>query len=298
MSVDLVVTAAAVVDPEGGFDHRTELGPRGYKYLPTASQYLLAAVKRALAAAGEGLASVPEDARAAAVGTNCAASALHARMDRTIIDAGAGDLSPATAPYFSINLFGSRLATEHALKGFNLTLTSPRVAGLEAVQAGSRSVALGRASWLVAGAAEEPPDPGEPGDGGEAGAVALVLEPAGAVAARGGHALGRCAVRTAFLPPAGPPDELARRAERLLEPVLGWSGRVPVRAVVDSSPVGTALAGALSARAEMTEVPAGAGCLRPAAEVAAALTWDGPTLVATAAAEGNVAFALVTPGGN
>lgn len=296
MSSDLVVSGVGVIDPGHGFDYRTELGPRGYKYLPPAAQYLLAAVKRAVAASGDGLTPVPPEARAAAVGTNCAASALHAEMDRTIIDAGADALSPATAPYFSINLFGSRLATEHGLKGFNLTLTTPRAAGLEAVQAGCRSAARGRAHWLVAGATEERVDPKEPGaDRAEAGAVALVLEPAAALAARGGRALGRCAVRTAFLPPTGPLEE---RADALVRPVRAWAGQVPVRAVVDSSPVGTALLGALAGFPEITVVPAGAGCLRPLAEAAQALAEGQATLVATAAAEGNVAFALVTPGGN
>lgn len=294
MSTDLVVTGIGVLDPAHGFDHRTELGPRGYKYLPTATQYLLAATKRAVAAAGDTLERVPEELRAAAVGTNCAASALHAGMDRTVLDGDANDLSPATAPYFSINLFGSRLATEHALKGFNLTVTSPRVAGLEAVQTGGRSVALGRAEWLVAGAAEEALDPAEPGAGGaESGAVALVLEPAAAAVARGGRVLGRCAVRTAFLPPTGLTPELVGA---VVEPVLAWAGRVPVRAVVDSSPVARALLAALGPDAAV--VPAGSGCLRPVAEVAAVLGGDRAELVVTAAAQGNVAFALVTPGGN
>ncbi|WP_084468027.1 beta-ketoacyl synthase N-terminal-like domain-containing protein [Actinokineospora inagensis] len=294
MTVDLVVTGVGVVDPAAGFDYKVELGKRGYKYLPSASQYLLAATKRAVADAGDALATVPEESRAAAVGTNCAASALHAQMDRTVIDADANDLSPATAPYFSINLFGSRLATEHALKGFNLTVTSPRVAGLEAVQAGGRSIALGRAGWLVAGAAEEALDPAEPGaDTAETGAVAIVFEPAAAVAARGGRVLGRCVVRTAFLAPTGlTPDLVAG----VIGPVRAWAGDVPVRAVVDSSPVGEALAAAFGP--DTTVVRAGAGCLRPMAEVAAVLAAGERALVVTAAAQGNVAFALVTPGGN
>ncbi|QTR04515.1 hypothetical protein J7S33_06470, partial [Saccharothrix algeriensis] len=259
MSTDLVVTGIGVLDPAHGFDHRTELGPRGYKYLPTATQYLLAATKRAVAAAGDTLERVPEELRAAAVGTNCAASALHAGMDRTVLDGDANDLSPATAPYFSINLFGSRLATEHALKGFNLTVTSPRVAGLEAVQTGGRSVALGRAEWLVAGAAEEALDPAEPGGGGgvSGGVRPGCWCPAAGGAPRGGRVLGRCAVRTAFLPPAGLTPELVGA---VVEPVLAWAGRVPVRAVVDSSPVARALLAALGPDAAV--VPAGSGCLR------------------------------------
>ncbi|WP_282961702.1 beta-ketoacyl synthase N-terminal-like domain-containing protein, partial [Streptomyces sparsogenes] len=138
--VNLVVSGVGTVRAEG-FDFRTALGPRGYKYLPPASQFFLAAAKRALADAGpRSLEAVDPERRAAAVGTNSAAASLHDAMDRTVIETGAAELSPATAPYFSINLFGSRLATEHHLKGFNLTFTSPRVAGLEALQNGGRAL--------------------------------------------------------------------------------------------------------------------------------------------------------------
>ncbi|NUS86148.1 MAG: 3-oxoacyl-ACP synthase, partial [Streptomyces sp.] len=179
MTADLIVTGVGTVRPEG-FDFKTALGPRGYKYLPTASQYFLAAAKRALADAGPGtLEATRAERRGAAVGTNSAAASLHDAMDRTVMETGAADLSPATAPYFSINLFGSRLATEHELKGFNLTFASPRVAGLEALETGRRALAAGRARWLLAGATEQVLAEGEPGaETSEAGAVALVLEPA------------------------------------------------------------------------------------------------------------------------
>ncbi|MFE2677665.1 beta-ketoacyl synthase N-terminal-like domain-containing protein, partial [Streptomyces hygroscopicus] len=198
----LVVTGIGTVSADG-FDFRTALGRRGYKYLPAASQYFLAAAKGALAQAGpDALEAVGPEERGAAVGTNSAAVALHHTMDRTITTTGAEDLSPALAPYFSVNLFGSRLATEHDLKGFNLTFTSPRVAGLEALQAGRRAIAAGRARRLLAGATEEALPEGEPGaDRPESGAVALVLEPASAARSRGAAALGRVAVRSFFLPP-------------------------------------------------------------------------------------------------
>ncbi|WP_052713696.1 beta-ketoacyl synthase N-terminal-like domain-containing protein [Streptomyces katrae] len=119
------------------FDHRTRLGPRGYKYLPAASQYFLAAAKEAMADARDEPDRWPAELRGAAVGTNSSAAALHEAMDRTVLAEGAAALSPVTAPYFSINLFGSRLATEHGLKAFNLTVTSPRVAGLESLETGA-----------------------------------------------------------------------------------------------------------------------------------------------------------------
>ncbi|MEU7371150.1 beta-ketoacyl synthase N-terminal-like domain-containing protein [Streptomyces hygroscopicus] len=349
----LVVTGIGTVSADG-FDFRTALGRRGYKYLPAAAQYLLAAAKGALAQAGPGaLEAVGPEERGAAVGTNSAAVALHHTMDRTITATGAEDLSPALAPYFSVNLFGSRLATEHDLKGFNLTFTSPRVAGLEALQAGRRAIATGRARRLLAGATEEALPEGEPGaDRPESGAVALVLEPASAARNRGAAALGRVAVRSFFLPPrVAASADGAGQAAALLRDALAALGHradrpLTVTAVLDGSPVGEAVAAALAGRAPtgwapddravagqtlndrapdgwalndrapndrapdewapdgrpvagwLERVPAGAGALEPVARVAAALAAPAshPHAVVTAAAEGNTAVCLVTPG--
>ncbi|WP_308218121.1 beta-ketoacyl synthase N-terminal-like domain-containing protein [Streptomyces sp. RKCA744] len=344
----LVVTGIGTVSADG-FDFRTALGRRGYKYLPAAAQYLLAAAKGALAQAGPGaLEAVGPEERGAAVGTNSAAVALHHTMDRTITATGAEDLSPALAPYFSVNLFGSRLATEHDLKGFNLTFTSPRVAGLEALQAGRRAIATGRARRLLAGATEEALPEGEPGaDRPESGAVALVLEPASAARNRGAAALGRVAVRSFFLPPrVAASADGAGQAAALLRDALAALGHradrpLTVTAVLDGSPVGEAVAAALAGWAPtgwapddravagqtlndrapdgwapndrapdewapdgrpvagwLERVPAGAGALEPVARVAAALAAPAghPHAVITAAAEGNTAVCLVTPG--
>ncbi|MFE9008762.1 beta-ketoacyl synthase N-terminal-like domain-containing protein [Streptomyces sp. NPDC007875] len=318
-AVGLVVTGIGTVGADG-FDFRTALGRHGYKYLPAASQYFLAAAKGALAQAGpDALAAVGPEERGAAVGTNSAAVALHHTMDRTVTATGAGDLSPVTAPYFSINLFGSRLATEHDLKGFNLTFTSPRVAGLEALQNGQRAIVTGRARRLLAGATEEALPEGEPGAGtSEAGAVALVLEPETAARSREAAVLGRVGVRSFFLPPrVAASAEGAELAAALLRDALDALGHRPdqplaVTAVLDGSPVGEAVAAALeekvldeqapggrTATGKPERVPAGAGALEPVARVAAAL--GAPAghahAVVTAAAEGNAAVCLVIPGG-
>ncbi|MFI9629741.1 beta-ketoacyl synthase N-terminal-like domain-containing protein [Streptomyces sp. NPDC052042] len=286
--------------PEGWFDHRTELGRRGYKYLPTAAQYFLAASNRALAA-GAGFTGVPPQERGAAVGTNSGADALHSAMDATVMKSGAGDLSPATAPFFSINLFGSRMAMEHQLQGFNLTLTSPRVAGLEAVQTGARALRLGRASWLLAGATEEAADPLEPGvSAAESGAVALVLESADRAAARGATVLGHISVRSGYLPPpAAGTDRGRRRLARLLDglaPEEADATPYGVTAVLDDSAVSGAVAAALGPAAR--HVPAGSGCLEPLLQTAGALAGGRerrPTAVVTAAAQGGVAVCWITP---
>jgi len=308
-----VVTGIGVVSPRGfdasaaskprqtpdhdWFDYRTHLGRRGYKYLPSAAQYFLAATNRALDEHGA-FVELPAALRGAVIGTNSATDSLHADMDQTILAVGANGLSPATAPYFSVNLFGSRTAMEHSLQGFNLTLTSPRVAGLEALQVGLRSLRAGRASWLLAGVAEE-----EPGDSrsdtAEQGAVALTLESAGRVRARGGEELGRLEVRTFFLPPSVAATDVGRqRLDRLLALTRrsGADGRFPeVRAVVDDSEVSEAVVRSLGA--DLRRFPAGSGALEPMLQVSEALRSRGEaiTVIVTAAAQGNVAVARISP---
>lgn len=301
-------TSDRPVPSDGWFDHRAELGRRGYKYLPAASQYFLAACNRALRTSG-GCEHVPAEERGAAVGTNSGAEALHSAMDETIVKTGAAGLSPATAPFFSINLFGSRAAMEHAFKGFNLTLTSPRTAGLEALRTGLRSLRLGRASWLLAGATEDALtvlDPGTPGS--EAGAVALVLEPAAAAAARGATPLGGISVRTGFLPPhKAERSEGTELVRRLLGTALGrgragdaaapaaWAPPEEVTAVLDDSPVSTAVTRALGGAAR--PVPAGSGCLEPLLQTAGALARGGTecAAVVTAAPTGEIAVCRISP---
>lgn len=308
-AVDPVVTGIGVVtpallDPAGErsgawFDHRAQLG-RGYKYLPKASQYLLAATARALADTGTDLTGVPEHHRAVTVGTNNGMSQMYGDFDRTVIESDSTLLSPASVPYFSVNLVGSRVAMEHALKGYSLGVHSPRVAGLEAIEHGGRALRAGRARWLLAGAAESPLDWSEPGSAGsEDGAVALVVEPAAEVSARGGRAHGRVRARGFFLPPplAAGPDGAARAAA-LLDVAfagLGVSGpRPPVRLVGADDAVTEAVAAALGTG--VTTYPAGVGCLAPVLHVIEALREPSAAqLVVGIAAQGNVSVALVVP---
>ncbi|WP_457033044.1 beta-ketoacyl synthase N-terminal-like domain-containing protein, partial [Kitasatospora sp. P5_F3] len=187
---------AGQTDP-GWFDVARQLGPRGYRYLPPACGYLLAATRRAVAEAG-GLERVPEDERALVVATNHAATGVLDGMDEAVADQGAQALSPALAPYFSINTYAGRVTTEFATKGFAVTLTSPAVAGFEALALGSNSVLRGRASALLVGATEAALPAGHRAAGlGEAGAAVLVLEPAGSAHRRGAAVRGT--VRAASL---------------------------------------------------------------------------------------------------
>ncbi|WP_280367720.1 beta-ketoacyl synthase N-terminal-like domain-containing protein [Nocardia wallacei] len=287
---DPVVTGIGVVSPPGSvagtpwFDYRTELGRRGYKYFPPACHYLLAAARRAVADAGGPPGCAPS-LRSAAVGTNSAGSVWHSEMDRTIVGAGAHELSPMTATFFSINLVAGQLAIEHELTAFTLTFTSPHVAGVEALHLGALSLTPERAQWMLVGATEGPVDEDEPGAArSEEGSVVLVVEPAGLAAARGAGWYGRCASVSGFLPP----DEAdSDRAGELLGRLGVRDAAVPVGAVVDDSRVGRAVRRALGP--QTTVVAARSGCLEPMVQVAAGLT-DGPpvSLCVAASSAGNI----------
>ncbi|MCA2218259.1 beta-ketoacyl synthase N-terminal-like domain-containing protein [Jidongwangia harbinensis] len=275
----------------GWFDVTTVLPGRGYRRLPPASQYLLAAAAEALADAGPGFAAAPADRRGVVTALNNAGAELMDQQDRTIIATGADDLSPLTTPYFATSLFGSRLAAEHTVHGFSLTVNSPRTAGLEGVQLGGRALAAGRADVLLIGATEQTLPPGEPGAAdSDVGAVVLVGETGAAARAR---AHGGVRVRTGFLGPWTGDEAL----DRLWDSTVAAGPVPPVEAVLDDSPAGAWVAGWLRTRGlDPVLVPAPAGCLTPLRRVAGHLAAGrADQLVVTAAAEGCVAFARITP---
>ncbi|MBX6769550.1 MAG: 3-oxoacyl-ACP synthase, partial [Actinomadura rubrobrunea] len=274
---DLIVTGLGVVTPgedarsgpDDWFDVQARLGPRGYKYLPRAAQYLLAATREALADAGDWERGAPPEERGMTVGTDAAIAGLLADMDRAVLDDGVDGLGPATAPYFAVNAIAGRVSVEHAFKGFGVTVTSPRVAALEAVQIGARAVAAGRASLLLAAAVEEPAD----GRDDEAGAIALVLEPRTSARTRGARPYGICQAQAMLLPPstlttADGRRDGARLITRTLMQVCG--GEIPpVDPVLDDSLTSAVVIDGLMAASAVVQEPAGprrtgTGCLEPA----------------------------------
>ncbi|MFY1670046.1 beta-ketoacyl synthase N-terminal-like domain-containing protein [Plantactinospora sp. WMMB334] len=315
---DAVVTGIGVCAPPerpaaGGawFDVRSQLGRRGYKYLPAACQYLLVAGRQALDDATgclddptgrpDGATGRPDGAagqgRGVVVGTNNGVAALHDEQDRTVIAEHAAELSPVTAPFGAVNVLTSRLSMEHGFTGISLTLTTPLVAGLEAVQVGARAFAAGRSALLLAGAMEQAvpaPEAAAP----EEGAVVLVLEPPERARARGAAGYGRCAVRTLLLPPAldtGAARDRAAAAVRAAAAELG-AARVPVYALLDDSPVSELVAGAVPAAAGPVRDtgPPAAGSLTPMLRLAERLrAGDGDSLLVTAAGTGNVAMVRI-----
>ncbi len=291
---DVLASTECLGEPPGWFDVSTALPGRGYKRLPVACQYLLAASAEALADAGDPLRRVPAERRGLVVGTNNAATALTDRMDRTIIDAGADEISPLAAPFFAVSLLASRVAAEHSIRGFALTANSPRTAGLEALQLGSRALARGRGEALLVGATEDTLPRDEPGNAGsESGSVVLVCVPT--ASGTNGASYGTCRVRTAFLAPGVTPGGVLDEAWNAV--CAGAREPRVVDAVLDDSPVGEAVAAWLATKpVSSAPVRAGAGCLSPLRRVAGLLaTGASDHVVVTAAAEGGVAFAQPVP---
>ncbi|MEU8181952.1 beta-ketoacyl synthase N-terminal-like domain-containing protein [Micromonospora sp. NPDC049044] len=186
MSGDVVLTgSASLVSPEtapsdgaaGWFDPAEHLGARGWKYLTPATRFLLATAQLAMADAKLDPATMAPESMGVAVGTNFAADPVVGRLDQTVRTEGAHWLSPAEAPNFSVNLAASHVSMRWAMRAFNLTLTNPMVAGIDAVLTMAGAIRRGRARLGLAGATEERPTAYRPGGGmaGE-GACCLVLE--------------------------------------------------------------------------------------------------------------------------
>ncbi|MFJ6389237.1 beta-ketoacyl synthase N-terminal-like domain-containing protein [Streptomyces sp. NPDC091972] len=339
---DVAVTGVGVVSPWGDeagaaavygglpadgawFDHRARLGARGYKYLPAAAQYVLAAA-RAAVADGDWGAGVPADRRGLLLATNAGLAGAYDAMDATVAERGADGISPALAPYFAVNVLGNRLAAELSLHGFALTVATARTAALDALSTGVSALAAGRCGALLLAAAEEPV-PAARGGGGEQGAAVLALEPLTAARARGTAVHATLRARSVFLPPGAlERPEGRERAARVLERVLeelvpgarrhgsadpaadadrGASGPPAVRVHLDldTSPVCEAVAGVLAGTrtraAAGPDEPASrrTGCLGPALALAHAVTDrdGGERLVVSATGAGQVAFVRVSP---
>ncbi|WP_189151925.1 beta-ketoacyl synthase N-terminal-like domain-containing protein [Streptomyces lacrimifluminis] len=341
---ELAVTGVGVVSPWGDdpetavvggsapfpagewFNHRTRLGPRGYKYLPSAAQYILAAARAAQVDRGCPEAH-PADRRGFLLATNAGLAGLFDSMDATIAAEGAAGISPASAPYFAVNVLGNRLAAELSLNGFALTFATARTAAVDALSTGALALASGRCDTLVLAAVEEPVPDGR-GGGGEQGAVALTLEPAVAARARGTAVRATLRTRSLFVPPAALDGAQGRaHADRVLAAALTQvlpSANPPstVHVDLDSSPVSAAVVAALAgipvrlpepprdgpypdgppedddpARTGRLLPPRRIGCLGPALAVARAVNAakGGDQLVVCATGAGHVALVRVSP---
>jgi len=291
------LTPVAEAPTRDWFQAELALPGRGYRRIPPACKYLLAASRLAVSDAGNRFSENERDRRAAVVATNNAGAALLQEIDYTIILKGAEELSPSTSPFMAMSLFASRLSMEHDITGFNLTVNSPVTAGIEAIQIASRAVAAGRASAVLVCAVEEALSLTQsPGCGSQAGSAVLYCEPA----ATGTVRYGTCKARSAFLNPAEASDDAAAA---ILGQLAGGNPPGRIDAVLDDSAVGAAAArwlDHLTGQRDVVIVPtsAQAGCLVPLQRVVGLFAEKHATLtrcaVLAASAFGTIALAELT----
>ena len=226
------------------FDPTEYLGPRGWRYLTPATRYVLAAAGLAMKDAGFDPAALPDDQVGVAIGTNFGAAPVVGRFDDVVAAESAAGISPAEAPAFSVNIPASQISMRHGLRAFNLTLTNPVVAGLEAVLTLRSAVRAGRARAGIAGATEERPGPGAAGVVGAPfpgeGAACLVLERAADARDRaappGPEVAGGCSVFVGHL--GGEPERLAAAVDRAVAPLLeDAAGELPYAPPAGSFPL-------------------------------------------------------------
>jgi 3-oxoacyl-[acyl-carrier-protein] synthase II len=154
---ELLASGAGGTGPEW-FDPERHLGRRGFKYLTPATRYLLAAASLALEDASlADWAGYPSEARGVVAGTNFAAAPVLDAMDRLIVAEGADALSPAQAPNFSVNIPASHVSMRHSMQAFNISLTTPMIAGLQALILLLHAIEDGRSTMGLAAATEDRP---------------------------------------------------------------------------------------------------------------------------------------------
>lgn len=237
------VRAAEPGTDSGWFDPTEHLGPRGWRYLTPATRFVLAAAGLAMKDAGFDPAALPDDRVGVAIGTNFAAAPVVGRFDDVVAAESASGISPAEAPAFSVNIPASQISMRHGLRAFNLTLTDPMVAGLEAVLTLRAALRAGRAVAGIAGATEERPGPGAARVVGAPfageGAACLVLERAedarDRAAPPGPELAGGCSVFVGHL--ADRPERLAAAVERAVGPLLADAGELPYAPPAGSFPL-------------------------------------------------------------
>lgn len=196
-----IVRASSVTGPvmsgqaPDWFDPRSYLGRRGTAVLPRAVQMSASAV--AASQIGDDLAAVDETRRGLWSSTSSFAERTHDEMDEVLRSGSAETLSPARAPYFSVNLLGSRIAQDYRIKGHVVTLTTPTTGFIDACAAASAALnaRLVHAGLVVC------TDVGQPSP---EGSVALLLRGSGAGSPILGWARG-------FLDPFSPGEEGTQR---------------------------------------------------------------------------------------
>lgn len=160
------------------FDPVRYLGKRGHKYLTEPTKYLLASAERALEASKFSTECWTPERCGVVVGTNFAVEAELEAIDRAVLSEGAQALMPMQAPNFSVNIPASQISIRKSFRAFNITLTTPLIAGMQSIELAARAISTGRADLVLAATTDGPPPSkgaGMDAEQARPGACAMVL---------------------------------------------------------------------------------------------------------------------------
>lgn len=136
-----IAVAGGSLETADWFDPVEFLGKRGTRLLPRGAQMTAACAKLL---PREVMESVPTHRRGIWVATNTFAEQMHKTMDDIIRVDGSDGLSPAQAPYFSVNLVASRLSKDVQSRGMSTTITTPGTGLADALASARLALKAGR----------------------------------------------------------------------------------------------------------------------------------------------------------
>ncbi|WP_454757377.1 beta-ketoacyl synthase N-terminal-like domain-containing protein [Cupriavidus campinensis] len=172
----------AIVDPDW-FDPALWLPGTRHRYLNDTTRYALAAARRCPDPCTDG--RVAPERLALCFGTSVADVSVRHLFDQAVAHGGLDAVSTVSAPNISANIAAAHVAIDCQARALCSTVTSPFLAGFEALMLGIQAIQAGRADQSLVIAAEE----AIPDGAGAAilpGAVALRL---GGRATENGHCL-------------------------------------------------------------------------------------------------------------
>lgn len=176
LSPDLSVNEAATRVEEDTalwwFSYKDVLGKHGYRYMPLGAQLALAATRAAEPFPG----GSPD--RSLWVATSTYGPAIHEIFNTMSFDSGPESIGPATAPYFSANLLGARVAEEYNCQAGACMFSDSVAASFHALEAAIVSLDRGRGGEALVVAAEAPTENIKTQrGGGQFGAALLLANP-------------------------------------------------------------------------------------------------------------------------
>lgn len=150
---DTLDTFLFPISKQEEIDFAELIGSRGLKYLTEATKLSLAA--SIMAKKHAGLGDIPAERGGVTLATNLASISHVTEFDLTALQEGVNNVSPMQGPNLLLNAPASRLGIHHKLSGYNTTITSGRVGGLDALEFAYHSIVKGEVDVCIVGGVEE-----------------------------------------------------------------------------------------------------------------------------------------------